>query len=91
MNIISDHEAAVIALELEEKYDIDMNLKDMFSDELNTYFNYEYNNVEDYITFYFEQEQGHCVIKVSNPLSRKEKYEFNKTLFDILKQKINVT
>ena len=88
MNIISDYEAADIALALEQKYDIDMNLKDMFSDELNAYFDYEYNELEDYISFYFEQEQGHCIIKVKNPLSRNEKYEFNKTLFNILDQKL---
>ena len=84
---ISDYDAADLAIDLEQKYNIDMNLKDMFSDDLNTYFDYEYNKSEDFISFYFEQEQGSCILKVKEPFSENESYEFNSILFNILRKK----
>ena len=80
MTIYSDYEAADLALDLEERFDIDMNLEDMFSDDLNNYFNYEFNEVNNTVTFFFELDEGSCKLIVHKPFAIDESYTFNKTL-----------
>ena len=84
MQIYSDHEVADLALEIEEKFDIDMNLEDMFSDELNSYFDYTIDKSDDKIIFFFEVDEGSCKLTVHNPYDDHERFTFNKTLEGIL-------
>ena len=82
--IYSDHEAADLAIDLETRFNIDMNLEDMFSDDLNNYFNYSLNKVDNTISFCFEMDSGSCILTVHEPFSNNERCSFNKTLEDIL-------
>ena len=58
MSIYSDIEVADFALTVEHILGIDMDLEEMFSDDLNQYFDYKID--EDNIIFYFETNEGSC-------------------------------
>jgi hypothetical protein len=87
MQIYSDHEVADLALDIEEILDIDMNLEDMFSDDLNNYFDYTIDKSGDKITFFFEVDEGSCKLTVHNPFDDYERFSFNKILENLIKQK----
>ena len=58
MSIHSDIEVADCALAVESILGIDMGLEEMFSDDLNQYFDYQIK--EGSIVFYFEVNEGSC-------------------------------
>ena len=58
MSIHSDIEVADCALTVEGMLGIDMGLEEMFSDDLNQYFNYKVKKRK--IIFYFEVNEGSC-------------------------------
>jgi len=60
MNIHSDIEVADCALDVESILGIDMGLEEMFSDDLNQYFDYQIKESEGSIVFYFEVNEGSC-------------------------------
>ena len=61
MNIHSDIEVADCALHVESILGIDMGLEEMFSDDLNQYFDYQIKDGS--IVFYFEVNEGSCVLE----------------------------
>lgn len=73
----SDIFAADLALKIESQFNIDMCLEDIFSDELNSYFNYAYNKPYDFFTFYFETESGSCNVNVYYPFTDNVYYTFS--------------
>ena len=58
MSIHSDIEVADCALAVESILGIDMGLEEMFSDDLNQYFDYQIKDGS--IVFYFEVNEGSC-------------------------------
>ena len=58
MSIYSDIEVADCALAVESILGIDMGLEEMFSDDLNQYFDYQIKDGS--IVFYFEVNEGSC-------------------------------
>ena len=58
MSIYSDIEVADCALAVESILWIDMGLEEMFSDDLNQYFDYQIKDGS--IVFYFEVNEGSC-------------------------------
>lgn len=64
MSINSDIEVADCALIIEGMLGIDMSLEEMFSDDLNQYFDYKIK--EEDITFYFEVSEGSCELVWDN-------------------------
>ena len=80
MKINSDYEVADLALEIEERFNIDMSLEDMFSDDLNCYFNYERDEKKNTVTFFFEGYLGSCILTVNKPFTVNESYTINKIL-----------
>ena len=58
MCIHSDIEVADCALAVESILGIDMGLEEMFSDDLNQYFDYQIKDGS--IVFYFEVNEGSC-------------------------------
>jgi hypothetical protein len=81
----SDHEIADYAIEIEDMIEIDMNLSDMFSNDLSNYFNFVYNSravgvVECSLVFNFEVEEGSCELKILNPKSEIEEFYYNEVL-----------
>lgn len=84
MFLYSDYQVADIALDLEKRLDIDMNLEDMFSDELSAYFDYSFNEENNTIAFYFEADEGSCEIVVHMPFDKDHTfYKYNETLSSI--------
>ena len=75
MSINSDLKVADCALTIEKIFGIDMSLEEMFSDDLNNYFNYEIN--ENNVTFYFETDEGSC--KLICDCETHQIHSFNKT------------
>lgn len=76
----SDKSVKEYAVSLQNRFKINMNLKDMFSDDLNNYFNYNYDRSNDIISFYFELDSGPCVLSVENPYTDNEFFTYNKNL-----------
>jgi hypothetical protein len=84
MLLNSDYQAADIALDLEKRLDIDMNLEDMFSDELSAYFDYDFSKENNTIAFYFEADEGSCEIIVHMPFDKEHTfYQYNEVLSNI--------
>ena len=82
----SDHEVADYAIEIEDQLEIDMNLSDMFSNDLSNYFSFTYNSSKhskskkDCITFYFETNEGSCELVIVDPNTENEEFYYNEAL-----------
>lgn len=82
----SDFFAADLALKIEEQFNVDMHLEEMFSDDLNKYYNYDYNNASDFFIFYFETEIGSCNIKAYYPFTDNIYYVFSRDIKSLVKK-----
>ena len=67
---------------LQIKFELDMGIDKMLSDNLNNYFRYCYDNDNDVIKFFFELESGPCILKVHYPHTDNVFYKFNDNLRD---------
>ena len=69
-----------IADGVEQEIGVDMHLDIIFSDELNQYFNYQYDYAEDTITLNFEVDKGTASIDIVNAQSPNYSYRMNDVL-----------
>lgn len=76
----SDRSVKEYAIKLQKRFKINMNLKDMFSNNLNSYFNYKYDKSNDIISFYFELDSGPCILSVENPYTDNEFFTYSENL-----------
>ena len=65
---------------VEQEIGIDLHLDIIFSDELNSYFNYQYDYSEDTITLNFEVNEGTASIDIINAQSENYSYRMNNVL-----------
>ena len=69
-----------IAKGAEQEFGIDMHLNVIFSEELNTYFNYKYDYENDVITLNFEVDDGTASLDIVDAQSPDYSYRMNNVL-----------
>jgi len=69
-----------IAKGVEQEFGIDMHLNVIFSEELNTYFNYKYDYENDVITLNFEVDDGTASLDIVDAQSPDYSYRMNNVL-----------
>lgn len=69
-----------IAEGAEREIGVDMHLDVIFSEELNTYFNYKYDYANDVITLNFEVDSGTATLDIVDAQSPDYSYRMNNIL-----------
>ena len=85
MTKYQENEIYDIAFQEQEYLGIKMYLDLIFSDELNLYFNYDYNHKEDKVIFNFEVDEGGASLVIDNISN-----EYNVTFNDVLCEHLDV-
>ena len=58
------NEAYEVAFQFASQYNIDMHLDIVFSDELNTYFNWDYTEEDDTLRIMFQVDEGSALFEI---------------------------
>lgn len=63
-NLLHKSDLKDLAAKIENALNIDMYLNDIFSEDLNLYFNYDYSAEDDFLQLNFEIEEGPASLKI---------------------------
>jgi hypothetical protein len=77
-----------IAMGAETEIGVDMHLDVIFSDDLNKYFNYKYDYVEDIITLTFEVDGGSASLDIIDAQSPSYSYRMNNVLSKYIEESV---
>lgn len=76
------NEAYEVAFQFSLQYKIDMHLDIVFSDELNTYFNWSYTEEDDTLCIEFQVDEGSALFEIKHVQTP----EYFITMNDVLRQ-----